>query len=111
MYDNNERFNRLNDTINIESFSKHLFWDVKKDKLNMENNKFYIIGQVLEHGKYMDWQLIYKYYGLTQITEVAKNMRSLDKKTLAFISLISDTPKEEFRCYTYQQSIPLHWNF
>ena len=43
--------------------------------------------------------------------EEVKKMRDLEPRALAYIASISNTPKEEFRCYTYQHSIPQHWNF
>lgn len=98
-------------TININRFSKHLFWDVDRDKLDFEKNKAYIIKQVLEYGLIDDWRFIYNYYGISKIAQVVKTFRELDKKALSFISFLSRIPIEKFRCYTYQQSIPKHWNF
>ncbi len=95
----------------IQDFSKHLFWDVKRDQIDIDHNKEYIIWQVLEYGKLADWKLIRGYYGIRQIAKIAMNFRSLDKKSLSFISLLSGIPKEKFRCYNFQQSIPPHWNF
>lgn len=95
----------------IELFSKHLFWDTDRQKLNMDDKESYIILQVLEYGKINDWRLILKYYGLPKITAVSKEVRNLDPKTLSFISTITGISKDEFRCFTYQQSSPKHWNF
>ena len=95
----------------INSLSKHLFWDVNRDTLNLDKNKAYIIKQVLEYGLIDDWKLIYRYYGISRIAKEAKYFRELDKKALSFISFVSKTPIEKFRCYNYQQSIPQHWNF
>jgi hypothetical protein len=95
----------------VSRFSRHLFWDVKRDQIDLNKNKAYIIGQVMEYGKFSDWKLIQDYYGITQIAQIAIHFRSLEKKTLSFISLLSGIPKEKFRCYTYQQSTPPHWNF
>ncbi|NQU35952.1 MAG: hypothetical protein HQ521_22200 [Bacteroidetes bacterium] len=97
--------------LHIAQFSSHLFWDAKKSDIDFENNKEYIIKQVLEYGLISDWKLIVSYYGLKNIGIIACTLRELDNKTLSFISLLSEIPKEEFRCYTYQQSTPPHWNF
>jgi len=97
--------------ISINSFSKHLFWDVKRERIDIDKNSSYIIWQVLEYGKLSDWKLIVDYYGINKIAEKAINFRSLEKKALSFISLLSGISKDKFRCYTYQQSIPPHWNF
>ena len=92
-------------------FSKHLFWDTKRELIDFDRDKDYVIAQVLEYGKLSDWKLIRDYYGLQQIVMTAVKLRSLDEKTLALISELSGIPKEEFRCYTFQQSIPKHSTF
>jgi hypothetical protein len=66
---------------------------------------------VLEYGKLNDWILIKDYYGIQRIAQKAMQFRSLEKKALSFISTLSDVPITKFRCYTTQQSNPLHWNF
>lgn len=95
----------------ITQFSTYLFWDVNKDDLDMEEHSQYIIKRVIEYGMLNDWNIIKKYYGLERIIEIAKTFRDLEPRALAYLSAISQTPKEQFRCYTYQQSSPQHWNF
>lgn len=34
----------------IAQFSKHLFWDVKREDIDMEKHSRYIIKRVLEYG-------------------------------------------------------------
>ncbi len=99
-----------NDKI-INKLSKHLFWDVNRNALDLDKSRAYIIKQVLEYGLIEDWRLIYKYYGISLIAKETKCFRELDKKALSFISFLSKTPIEKFRCYNYQQSVPQHWNF
>jgi hypothetical protein len=91
--------------------SKVIFWDIDFDKLDYEKHRNYIIEKVLMYGKITDWRAIQAYYGNEMIKEVALNIRSLDAKTLAFVSGIFNIPKQQFRCYTTQQSIPTHWNY
>jgi len=99
-------------TVNpIYQFSQHLLWDVDRSKLDMEKNSDFIVKKVLEYGLIDDWRFILKYYGIKRIAEIAKTFRELDEKTLFFISFLSDTPAEKFRCYNYQSSQPQHWNF
>ena len=97
--------------LNNNTFSNHLFWDTDRNKLDWEKHKSYIIKQVLEYGLLDDWKLLKKIYGIKSITETAKSFREMDKKTLSFIAAVSNEPIDSFRCYTYQQSIPTHWNF
>ena len=77
----------------------------------MEKHSQYIIKRVLEYGMLQDWNIVKQYYGLGRIVEIAKGFRELEPRALAYLSAISQTPKEQFRCYTYQRSNPQHWNF
>ena len=95
----------------ITRFSTYLFWDVNKDDLDMEKHSQYIIKRVLEYGMLQDWNIVKQYNGLGRIVEIDKVFRELEPLALAYLSAISQTPKEQFRCYTYQQSNPQHWNF
>ena len=97
--------------IKIENLSKHLFWDVNVFELDFSKNKKQIIQRVLDYGLIQDWQIIYNYYGINEITKTALTIRDLDKKSISFISLLSKIPKEKFLCYTIRRSIPKHWNF
>ena len=97
--------------LNIENFSRHLFWDTKRSILDVEKDKSYIIHQVLEYGKFSDWKLIKNYYGISQIATTAKHFRTLESKALSFVSALSGISREKFRCYSTKQSNPPHWNF
>lgn len=95
----------------ISDFSPHLFWDVNRDKLDWEKNRSQIIMRVMEYGLLNDWKLIQHKYGLKQIGDICKELRSLDDRSLGFISSLTGISKESFRCYIMKQSIPRHWNF
>ena len=95
----------------INMFSAHLFWDVRKEDVDFDEHAQYIIKRVLEYGLLEDWNLIRQYYGLSKIVEVAKELRDLEPRPLAYISAVSKTPKEQFRCYIWKQSNIQHWNF
>ncbi|RLD55276.1 MAG: hypothetical protein DRJ01_16860 [Bacteroidetes bacterium] len=95
----------------ISEFSSHLFWDVDINKVDINRNKRWLISRVLEYGLIEDWKLLVKYYGIEEIGKVAKSIRDLSNKTVAFISLLTDIPKNEFLCYTTKQLNQKHWNF
>lgn len=95
----------------IKDFSKYLFWDTKYNKVDLNKHSSYIVSRVLEYGTLDDWKYIKDYYGLETIVEIARKLRTLDKKALAFISALANIPKENFRCYTIRQSMPQHCNF
>lgn len=94
----------------ILGFSENLFWDVRREDINVERHSAYIVQRVLEYGTIGDWELLKSHYGLPRIVEIAKQLRSLEDKALSYLSVISCTPKESFRCYMLKQSAPQHCN-
>ena len=62
----------------ITQFSTYLFWDVKREDLDMEKHSRYIIKRVLEYGMLLDWKMVLQYYGLDRIVELAKTFRDLE---------------------------------
>ena len=89
--------------------SKHLFWDTPLENINPERSKKFIIQRVLEYGLMKDWLLIVEWYGLEEIVNNAKTFRTMSPIDLNFIATISNTPKEEFRCYNLRLSTGKHW--
>lgn len=85
-------------------FSEYLFWDVRKDSIDLDANESYIIKRVLEFGQMSDWRQLVSRYGLERIVKVTQKLRTLDPKALSFISCISSTPKRTFRCFTSKPS-------
>ena len=70
----------------MEQFSPHLFWDVRKEDIDLDAHAQYVIQRVLEYGLLGDWNLIKSYYGLPKIVETAKGLRSLEPRALAYIA-------------------------
>lgn len=97
--------------ISIADFSPHLFWDVDKDKVDIEKNQEFLIPRTLEYGLMKDWELIKMLYGLDQIKSVSLKTRSLDDVTLSFLCTIFGLRKDEFRCYRLRQSNQHFWNY
>lgn len=90
----------------INALSPHLFWDIDMSTADMDTCPSQIIQRVLEYGTLEDWRLIYHYYGLDKIVAVCQSLRALEPKALAFICCISNTNKEQYRCYRIKQSNP-----
>ncbi len=82
----------------IQGFSLNLFWDVSLESIDLEANAPYVVQRVLEYGQLSDWLLLVAYYGLERIGKIAVNLRTLEPKALAFVSLMTSIPKESFRC-------------
>ncbi len=94
-----------------QDFSNYLFWDVEKSKIDFDKSKAYVIERVLSHGMLTDWDMLKIVYGKEIIREVVLNLRHLDKYALHFCAAYFDVPLENFRCYNYAQSNPVHWDF
>ncbi len=95
----------------LSKLSPHLFWDVDIQSIDAEIHKTYIVGRVVMYGTIEDWKIIKEQIGLDEIGRVAVNIRDLDPKSCSFLSMVTNIPIEEFRCYTMKQSLPPHWNF
>jgi len=93
----------------LSKLSPHLFWDVDRSTVDAVKNKSFIIQRVLEYGFMSDWKVIYALYGISEIANTAVNIKDLDQKSLAFISMLSKIPEEKFLSYTSKQSAPPHW--
>lgn len=94
----------------LSNMSDVLFWDVDKSQTDLERHPAFIIQRVLEYGDLQDWKLLLSYYGLNRIVDICKQLRTLDPVCLSFITAVSNTKKEEFRCYHTAQLSPTLWN-
>jgi len=92
-------------------FSINLFWDADTKELNMEKHASYIIGRVLDYGRWEDWLFICNYYGLDKIKEISMDIKNLFPESLSFISTITHTPENQFKCYKQIHSKNPHWIF
>jgi hypothetical protein len=95
----------------IANFTPSVFWDVDRETLDLQANKSFIINRVLGRGQMNDWMLLKAYYTIEGIVDIAKKLRTLDPRTLAFVACLGHEKKEAFRCYTYTQSTPIPWVF
>jgi hypothetical protein len=93
----------------VELLSKHLFWDIDPNVLEWERSKKTIIERVIERGNLEEWVCIVKVYTLEGIVNTAKTFRTMSPIDLNFIATISNTPKEEFRCYNTRLLTGQHW--
>ena len=92
-----------------ELLSKHLFWDIDSNLLEWERSKKTIIERVIERGSLEEWVCIVKVYTLEGIVNTAKMFRTMSPIDLNFIATISNTPKEEFRCFNTRLLTSQHW--
>jgi hypothetical protein len=79
--------------------SKKLFWDLRYDLIDYDDDKRLVIDRVFSLGTENDEKEIFRYYGEETIKEVVINLKYLDKKVLNYLSIILHLNKEDFRCY------------
>lgn len=96
-------------SLSDDHFSSGLFWDIDPTSLDMQQHMSYIVSRVLEVGTLADWNLLCKHLSLPGVIKVAQTLRTLDRKSLAFLSVVGRIPQEQFRCCTQKQSTQTHW--
>ena len=94
----------------ISQLSSVLFWDMDRDNIDIEKHSAGLIQRVLEYGTLQDWRITRDFYGMDRIVADCMRLRNLDPMALSFICAISNTNKEDYRCYHFKQSTPTHWN-
>lgn len=95
----------------IARFSAHLFWDVRREDVDLEVNAPFMVQRVLEYGLLEDWLLLRSFYGIPRIASVAQRLRTLEPRALAFICALSNTSKTDYRCFTTKQLNQQPWSY
>ncbi len=68
----------------IPEYVKHLFWDVKKEDIDIKKHSPFIIKRVLDYGNAASLKWLFKTYPEDLIKEVIYNKRGLHPKTINF---------------------------
>jgi hypothetical protein len=80
-------------------FSKHLFWDIDRSKLDYQEDRALIIERVLVYGTEDDERQLYNLYSRNVIKKVAIKSANPNDRTVSYLSVILDVPREKFKCY------------
>ena len=88
-----------------------LFWDVNVDEIDSDKHRASIIERIATRGHWDEFRAMVNFYGTEVVKNTLLNTRYLDKRTLAYCSLIFDVTITQFRCYKLAQSNPEHWNY
>jgi hypothetical protein len=94
----------------ISELSGHLFWDTPPDRIDGYVHQAFIVERVMGYGTIEDWNTIKRWYGKAGLRSIVVGLRELDDVSLAFLCLVLDLKKEDFRCYNEQQLQPGFWN-
>jgi len=80
-------------------FSKYLFWDINTRGLDYESRASFILERVFTMGMQEDEWKANEYYGKERIRKEVVKCKSLDRKTINYLSVFYGIPKKEFVCY------------
>jgi len=83
----------------LSKLSKHLFWDCNIDRLDPNIDKKLILERVFSRGTENDEREVFHYYGRDTIKNAILDIKYFDKKTLNYLSIVFNIPKEAFKCY------------
>ena len=97
--------------IQVSDYSPYLFWDVDKEKINLNEKKAFLVNRVLDYGVMQDWKQLNNDIGIKEIGRIAIKLRDMDPRSMSFVALLTGIDIKDFRCYTLQQSNPQHWHF
>ena len=81
-------------------FQPALFWDIDVSCLDIVAHAGFIIERVVTRGNLEDWKMLLDLYGKRKIRDVVVRIRSLDSKSLHFLSVYFSVDTKEFRCCT-----------
>ena len=88
----------MDNKLTQEFLQSSLFWDVDKDHLDINIHARFITERVLNRGGTNDWKMLLNLYGAEKVREEAVTIRSLDPKTLNYLSVFFNIAKTDFRC-------------
>jgi hypothetical protein len=90
-------------------FSPYLFWDMKRQGFDFDQNRLLMIERVCSRGLEKDWREMIRYYGWETVKKEVVRIGWLDGKTLSFLSCIFDIPRERFKCYKNRRFQKSYW--
>ncbi len=95
----------------MEQFSSHLFWDIARESVNLDEHRNWLVKRVLEKGTLEDWKLLQTTYSRDGIREAVIQLRSLEKKARSFACAILGIHQTELRCFKNKSSPLTHWDY
>ena len=79
--------------------SQYLFWDADISMIDPNTDRKMILERVFSRGTEKDEKEIFSYYGKEVIKNTVLDIKYFDRKTLNYLSIILNVPKENFKCY------------
>lgn len=99
--DNEDRVSRL---------SRRMFWDTPLSSIDWYAHRHFIVERVMRYGGICDWRIINTWYGRDELRRIAVALRDLDGRSIAYLALMLDLKKEDFRCCIESPSHRSFWD-
>ena len=87
-----------------------LLWEYDLSNFDWQQMRNEVVQRVLERGRMDDFYAILNLYGLEGVKAALREIPYMNDKDMNFACVAFDLRKEELKCYTRKQSMPLHWN-
>jgi len=78
---------------------RYVFWDVKRENLDFDQDKSFIISRVFERGKFDDVLGIISIYGRDDVGRVLQNNKYLNRQGLFLAHTLLGLPLQHFKSY------------
>jgi hypothetical protein len=88
-----------------------LLWEYDLSNFDWQKMRNEVVQRVLERGRMDDFYAILNLYGLEGVKAALREIPYMNDKDMNFACVAFDLRKEELKCYTRKQSMPLHWNY
>ena len=87
-----------------------LLWEYDLSNFDWQQMRNEVVQRVLERGRMDDFYAILNLYGEEGVKAALREIPYMNDKDMNFACVAFDLRKEELKCYTRKQSMPLHWN-
>ena len=93
-------YKNLMENIEMPDFTPACFWDIDYTKLDIVEDRSYIIGRVINRGLEKDIYALFRIFGWDTMRQEILKTKYMNKKVLNYWSIIFDIPKENFKAFT-----------
>ena len=87
-----------------------MLWEYDLERFDWQQMRNEVVQRVLERGRMDDFYAILNMYGIEGVKAALREIPYMNDKDMNFACITFGLNKEELKCYTKKQSMPLHWN-
>lgn len=80
-------------------FPRYVFWDVKRENLDLLRDKTFIISRMFERGKLDDVLSIISLYGKEEAGKILQKNKYLNRQGLFLAHTLLGLPLQDFKSY------------